>query len=76
MEVIRHFMLWRRRCRILDSRRELRRFVDVYTLEDRYLDADVLKKGFGLKQYAQTVNALMLALGYDQYGGLATFLFT
>ncbi|KAK2759493.1 hypothetical protein FQN54_002972 [Arachnomyces sp. PD_36] len=25
------------------------------------------KKGFGLKQYAQTVHALMTALGYDQY---------
>ena len=29
--------------------------------------AGVTKKGFGLKQYAETCHKLMLALGYDQY---------
>jgi hypothetical protein len=26
------------------------------------------KKGFGLPQYAETCNKLMLQLGYDEYG--------
>ena len=30
----------------------------------------VRKKGFGLKQYAETCHELMLKLGYDKYGTL------
>lgn len=28
----------------------------------------IKKRGFGLRQYAETCNKLMLQLGYDQYG--------
>lgn len=31
--------------------------------------AGVNRKGFGLKQYAETCHKLMLKLGYNEYGG-------